>query len=510
MSLCFFTETRHLYYDEENASSDRKPDIPMIFSFNCSEPIVISDDEDTIVSNNTRNATGNTNTGSNQTRGGGINESRLTMSNRNHDESRVAEEANVIRSEVNETAITNVRSSGENILQNLETNLANNNRLTNEARRIAENNTSTNGAEENILANQGNQVQVTTERTEPTVTTNLQVNQNSVPNSNGNGAPMEIHKKADKSYYKCPICCCYYKSLKAYAIHMFENHKKVIKNPEPVAFETNCQFCLKPFNVRSYNQHIKSSHRDMFENVKMTKLSFGYRCLLCEEKFPNYRKAKWHRLSHEGIDKRKVIITKNSLDTSNPSNETPILKKDTTGQSMKNTKLWLKVVPKSILFKCGKCPVQFLSCKKAWAHKLHCNQNEENTKLTVVACAFPAGPCGRVFDIRDIRAHYEQHKHLTTDFSSIEVQENTDSKLLYRCQRCQICYNEKLFSLHCKIGCDKRSKSNCTICNQNISPQYFDEHITCHNLGYTFTIVDVLYSPSNTKLNRTRESVISA
>ncbi|KAM3966712.1 uncharacterized protein ACR2FA_012255 [Aphomia sociella] len=139
---------------------------------------------------------------------------------------------------------------------------------------------------------------------------------------------------------------------------------------------------------------------------------------------------------------------------------------------------------KSVLFKCSKCDIHFLSLETALSHSEHM-EILVNWKCSV---------CMKIFKQNDEVLHKKQH--LSCDlFTVYDTSELNVSLILYKCSKCTVHYDETNYREHYS-DCELKTPnaSYCIVCDilldNHVMKSHESEH-KLHNLTPTdFTIID--------------------
>ncbi|XP_053622942.1 zinc finger protein 140-like isoform X2 [Plodia interpunctella] len=298
---------------------------------------------------------------------------------------------------------------------------------------------------------------------------------------------VESSKEASNIYFQCEVCSCFYQSFKLLQKHTMSKHNKTISaDHKKVSYDKKCKFCNSVYAFATYNKHIKNKHTDVFNkkgNAKKNYLTGPYECVICKTKFLSYNDGKRHRKVHDNIE-QKVILRK----IPQRGNDTPTTSKAKV-ERKSSTPLYKKPIPKSVLFQCPKCQINFFNYRNGLRHRIVC-EKVENTTGVVVNC----GKCDRKFLSAHIRGHYQQHS-MTTDFNIQVIVDGIEHKILYRCMKCKVCMEERRCRTHFQTSCNNIGVP-CIICNNKIDRDYMLKHKEAHSrMGLTkadIILVDVL------------------
>ncbi|KAF9419194.1 hypothetical protein HW555_004121 [Spodoptera exigua] len=238
---------------------------------------------------------------------------------------------------------------------------------------------------------------------------------------NKNNAEDNVRKKGcvddssveidDGLFYKCFICSKYNVTFKHYSRHIITDHN--IQPPmkvKKVLFDPKCKFCSsKIINMKYYNVHLYKCHKQQLKGV-------------------NFRP-----------DKNKV--------------------------RRKSDMFALK----SVVFKCMKCRLFFLSSNAATNHSIHRLSN-----------ATKCSKCQRSFNSEYMALHKDQHS-LSETLTVHTLSKSASNSILYKCSGCAIHYSEESFLEHNpKCHSDTPSSSNCKICDIRIN----SNDLKVHNLNH--------------------------
>ncbi|CAH1643429.1 unnamed protein product [Spodoptera littoralis] len=218
-------------------------------------------------------------------------------------------------------------------------------------------------------------------------------------------------KKEEELLYRCFICSKYNITYKHYSRHVITDHNiQPPTNVKKVPFDPKCTFCSsKLANMKYYNIHLYRSHRQQQKGV-------------------NFRPD-------------RNIVQKNSY----------------------------QFALKSVLFKCMKCELCFLTSDAAINHSKH---KLNNTKK--------CSKCHRLFNSEDMAIHKNQHSQSKT-FTVHTLPESASNSVLYKCSECAVHYSEEMFLKHnSKCHSETPNSSHCKICDILIN----SDDMQAHNLNH--------------------------
>lgn len=290
----------------------------------------------------------------------------------------------------------------------------------------------------------------------------------------------------------CPICTCLFKMAVKFKEHCVKRHGLPKVEEKLASFTQACKICGKKLqNFSSYNHHIANSHADVylkrFDVVKKAEPAVPkqvlvkrakFKCVTCDLSFNSVAAAKIHQHSKHG-KQSKIIMSK--------------LKKKKVQLKQKRVRsLDSGLVPKNVLFKCDKCPVHTLNCIVAIAHRVNVHTEKQKG-------LWKCDICKRTFREVDKVLHKLQHQH-TKEFKVYVLHENIYSRVLCRCPKCRIYFEERLFMRHTKNVCWKTSDVDyCHICKLivNNMPTHKRKHEVRRFIKSDFILVDDFVSLSN-------------
>ncbi|CAH0747356.1 unnamed protein product [Diatraea saccharalis] len=337
----------------------------------------------------------------------------------------------------------------------------------------------------------------------------------------------------NSSLYKCYYCSYYFNERKFYIKHLAKKHKDndvIITNK--VIFDPHCKFCpanVMLLNVYSYNIHLLSSHKDMVnetfriepklhltkvELILAGKQSDPENVEDCSKRANNNQTEENVSYSsmNQDIETRKDVsfldmgekeqllgksnvITK-SYDSSKQSNVITELyesckkldfdngmDEDTEENNEFDYEQNEPLVLKGILFKCKRCDINFLTNRCAMSHSEHM-EYLINWKCHI---------CLKIFKKNDEILHIQQHS-FSNEFVVYELSESKLSRVLYKCPKCAIHFDDYKYGFHFKL-CGKivAESSYCNACDilleKSVVQGHEYEHKTNNQSLSDFTII---------------------
>ncbi|XP_075989906.1 uncharacterized protein LOC142985556 [Anticarsia gemmatalis] len=131
------------------------------------------------------------------------------------------------------------------------------------------------------------------------------------------------------------------------------------------------------------------------------------------------------------------------------------------------------LIPKSVLFQCNLCQVNFISCYSATQHAVRCDSKTEFTKCDI---------CKRKIRNKDYSVHQNQHQ-LNEKLKIYTIHRNMYELVWLKCPKCCVCFDERLFWSHtANCSGDKLNYIRCTDCSIDITKDRFTAHKTKHKL----------------------------
>ncbi|RVE43024.1 hypothetical protein evm_012336 [Chilo suppressalis] len=290
-------------------------------------------------------------------------------------------------------------------------------------------------------------------------------------------------------YNVCRVCTCYFKKKLAYEKHC------VLKHGAGVAFDrvcvpdngyVKCKFCGAPAKtLLLHNRHIRICHNSIYvrkaaNGVQKVKNTIPTKKLIASKVKNVYTKnvsSNMHlgKLYQRNLEKTAKSAKSNSLAVN-------------TNEINNDYRLSFKRgVPKNILFKCDKCPKYFLNCLVALTHAYRPNY-AHTTQTNVWKCP----DCHRLFRQIDSELHQLQHRH-TREFKVYDVHPNIYSRVLCRCAKCNIYFEERLYIKHTKLGCaDTSFVDHCSICDLTVNNSIIhkQKHTTRQFIKSDFILIE--------------------
>ncbi|XP_028171092.1 zinc finger protein Xfin-like [Ostrinia furnacalis] len=231
--------------------------------------------------------------------------------------------------------------------------------------------------------------------------------------------------------FKCIYCSYNFSLLKFCLSHIENKHKDFsLKKIKPTKFNEQCDHCSKKLvDYRVYNSHLRLYHK---EKIEKTIKVYPKLCLpKIDIIMPLTEKPK---VMTQGNNYNN--LTMRSLKVDHCENlDSEGNKQDEESYSDCNEQLVLK----SILFKCLRCDIHFLSAKTAMNHADHME----------LLINWKCLSCNKIFKKVDEKLHVRQHS-FSDNFTVYEFSETQLSQLLYKCSKCAIHFNANGFEPHIK------------------------------------------------------------
>ncbi|KAM3955274.1 uncharacterized protein ACR2FA_010849 [Aphomia sociella] len=277
----------------------------------------------------------------------------------------------------------------------------------------------------------------------------------------------DITSTQDNLCYKCSLCSCIYRTFIKYQKHMKINHNQIETMCEPKPYTPQCAHCQQELcRISSYNQHIKFFHSKLFTKV----INKSILCTICNDVFDTYGEARRHRaIQHSGMVGKSLF---RNIDT-NDIKRNPKVEK-IPDKNVSSDDEYKFPIPKSVLFKCGKCQNHFLNCASAIGHTQWCRQG----KLGSIETCYK---CKRMFKSADIQAHYKQH-NVSDKLKIYIIHDYMHSRVVCKCPNCDLCFDERKFHQHTRNGCKKTKSVRCTYCNLNFHGTSIELHKKIHSI----------------------------
>ncbi|KAL4704820.1 hypothetical protein ACJJTC_001295 [Scirpophaga incertulas] len=295
----------------------------------------------------------------------------------------------------------------------------------------------------------------------------------------------------NQQFYRCYYCSYYFKNIKQYTNHMIKKHKENhILNYKLYTFDPECKHCfLVTKNFCSYNAHMQKSHKEKIENT--TKVI----PVICIPKVENFDdKISPKILSHMRASEKsnmdttgcKIEYTQNAMETYSlckSLNNITSVPTESTLETICNSNKNTPLVLKTVLFKCQRCDIYFMSAKSAMNHSNHME----------ILINWKCSNCQRIFKKCDERYHELQHKY-SDDFIVYELNAQELSRVLYKCPKCAVHFNDDNYAYHHKTCDDAPDCAYCIKCDfliDKIIKQTHDaDHKTYEMPFVDFTVVD--------------------
>ncbi|XP_049884464.1 uncharacterized protein LOC126379687 [Pectinophora gossypiella] len=241
------------------------------------------------------------------------------------------------------------------------------------------------------------------------------------------GSQQSLNTESNRRFWHCIICGFFFKMRRCYIKHVIHNHSTSDIDLIQVAYNGQCPHCeLVSDQPTAHNLHITTAHKSIF--------------------------------TAKGSSSEKTDTNPSKL----PQRETPI---PTVGRKK-------QPVPKSVLYKCNKCPLHFTSCAVGALHSKHCLQDKD------VIDNWQCTTCLRNIKVTDALVHQFQHQH-TYNFNVYVCEDNIYGKVLNECPKCGLYFCEKEFFNHVITEC-KGASVNCENCSLPIHVSSVDEHKHWH------------------------------
>lgn len=287
-----------------------------------------------------------------------------------------------------------------------------------------------------------------------------------------------IHKEpktqGKQLFYRCLYCSYYFRQVFYYLKHIHKKHKDTSKaKVNMVLFDGQCKYCSrKSSDFHSYNVHMLQYHKKNINNT-----------------FKIYPKVV---LSKVEINKTKISKPDRTAPVKRSSNYNDLLDMELSelSENIRNEDLSedsteLKcLVLKSKLFKCMRCDIHFLTVKSTKDHENHMEM------LINWKCHI----CHKIFKKEDEASHQQQHEYSNT-FTVFELDAHELKRVLYKCSKCAIHFDENDFISHFKT-CEvvMAESMYCKICDILIDKCLYGDHSDEHrykrlNLN-DFTIIN--------------------
>ncbi|XP_038209215.1 zinc finger protein 208-like [Zerene cesonia] len=276
-------------------------------------------------------------------------------------------------------------------------------------------------------------------------------------------APDEIKKVSKEApkvtgklkgmYFQCHICFYYFRDEKYFTKHLLNRHYINNSIIRKVKFSPKCKLCsLHCLNIKSFNKHLLNRHRT---NLMGTKKS------------DNMPKHKTSCLQQKEFQKPSNINTSKDI---------------------------CMLVPKSTLFKCCKCDMNFISPKLALNHIEHME----------ILINWKCTQCNLIFKRNESILHIKQHQ-FSSSYNILEMSDDMFSKLLFCCPKCTIHFQEDKFVQHYSI-CEEQTPQSvhCRICDilidSEIKSSHQNRHAKGNENGNDFIIIDLVDSKNRGKI----------
>ncbi|XP_059049415.1 zinc finger protein 423-like [Achroia grisella] len=260
------------------------------------------------------------------------------------------------------------------------------------------------------------------------------------------------NKNSIKLFYECMYCSYYFNKLKYFKLHLKNKHKvKNLPKIQKVTYKPKCKYCLKISDeMIVHNVHLQKHHKDKIQTVIKDSIDLE-------------------------IDKKSQ---QNSVDTSDCNIRKPhkssMLEQVIEETSTKDSDYSSKIKPlilKSVLYKCSKCEVHFLSLQLALNHSEHIE----------ILINWKCDICMKILKKNDEALHIQQHLH-SGAFTVYNTDELDISLILYKCSKCTIHYDETNYRRHYS-NCELMTPngSYCIACDILVDNNIIKFHEIDHN-----------------------------
>lgn len=204
------------------------------------------------------------------------------------------------------------------------------------------------------------------------------------------------------------------------------------------------------------------------EPLKIEANSTRYKCIKCKTYFATFAAGREHKKIHHPNLTNVNIICKVLAKTEPSLN--PVKKEHPEGKFFADNSL----VPKSVLFQCYVCQINFVSCYSATQHAVRCKNNTEYNKCKI---------CKRKIRAKDNYIHTLQHRYAEpgAKLRIYTLQKYMSEKVYLKCPKCTICFDERTFWVHYGVcGNEHVNYVRCNICNININQSRYPNHKSKH------------------------------
>ncbi|XP_028171550.1 uncharacterized protein LOC114360893 isoform X2 [Ostrinia furnacalis] len=316
--------------------------------------------------------------------------------------------------------------------------------------------------------------------------------------------------------FSCKLCNSAYLDIRWFKVHMRMVHEMTEEgNYEKMIFNGVCKICKGRFtHLKRFNSHVRMMHieRDNFEprgsllkdlleipkekvisseteependqriqHIESSSVStvskvgdekprskVKFKCIKCKNFFASLGSIKRHQKRfHPGENTIKRITSRKDIqkllkiksqtlkrDIEKPQPQFPI-------KVPEKIKINDNLVPKSCVFNCDKCNINFVTC---WSAILHISCVE----LTMIS-RYQCDVCCKQFRLRDMKIHEHQHKY-NDAFRTYPITGNMNSKMLFWCQKCAVYFEIKKIQAHTPVCTGTSSSVRCKLCDIDVS-----------------------------------------
>ncbi|RVE47218.1 hypothetical protein evm_008186 [Chilo suppressalis] len=331
-------------------------------------------------------------------------------------------------------------------------------------------------------------------------------------------------------HYKCYYCSFYFNEKKVFINHLSNKHKdREVTTTNKVKFDPNCRFCFAiSSTINTYNVHLQQYHKDMVNEtfkiqpkLYLTKVEL----ILAGKRTGTAKVQDGIQINDSNQSQQSVqcssksnVNTPNTIAADSSSDVEKIQRKRNASASLTRYKKKLKVdedaheksihqealnlidslVLKGILFKCKRCDINFLSNRCAMNHSEHM-EFLINWKCHI---------CLKIFKKHDEIFHKKQHS-FSNEFVVYELSESKLSRVLYKCPKCAIHFDDNKYAFH-YMHCGKIVTESiyCNPCDILLEKSVMQDHEYEHKFNNQslsdFTIItsDVIDSTTITVTNK--------
>lgn len=278
--------------------------------------------------------------------------------------------------------------------------------------------------------------------------------------------------------YQCVYCSYIFSNMNFCLKHILNKHKdSSISEVKAVKFDEQCKYCSKKNdNWKLHNIHMQQYHKQKIDRTIKVYPK------ICLPKVDNIMQIKQmpDLVNTSLIDNNFEESTETEMDMDErqyieEQNE------EVESNSVNNDQLLLK----SILFKCMRCDIHFLSAKSAMNHAIHME----------LLINWKCLSCNKIFKKVDEKLHMKQHS-ISNTFTVFELTESQLTRILYKCSKCTIHFDANGYLPHfkkCEIAVAE--SVYCKVCDILIDKRISGSHKNYHNnhkniKPYDFTIIN--------------------